>query len=169
VIMAGPKGNQNAKLPPNRGRPPKYGSNEEMIALGEELIGWLLKKREKKQFVTHLSEFYVFEKDMSRSEWRAIRQRIEFLPYYEKALDIMSYFTINNKDLSTAYGSRYLSLYCGELRDHEKEIIKERAEIEAAAKAKEVANITDKEQEQNAAIIRGVIAMQEALKKNNPL
>lgn len=146
------------------GRPPLHGSNEELIELGKELVAWV-KERIGKSDLVHLSQFYVNYKNMCRTEWRIIRKRNSFVPYYEQALELMSQQTIINKDINTSYGSRYLGIYCADIRDHERENIVFKAEAENAAKAKEVSNITEEEMEANRAIIRGVERLQELKRK----
>ncbi len=153
-----PKGNKFA-LGSKGGGHVKYHTDEELLILGEELLIWLEENKKNKD-VVHMSQFYSQLKQIPRSQWWLIRQRKVFQKYYESSMDFMAYKVMTNDKLPTAYGSRYLSLYCGELRSHEKSILEEKADIEAAAKAKEVSNITEEELRHNKAIIDGIIALQ---------
>jgi len=69
------------------GAPYKYLSDNELHELGEELLKWM-KENKKNKDVAHLSAFYSEYKDLCRSEWKAICQRKQFLPYYEKAFRV---------------------------------------------------------------------------------
>jgi len=141
------------------GRIPEI-SNEEVHKLGQELIDFLMQRKEQNKPVIHLTEWYIFEKKMYYDEWDNLRKRQVFLQYYDAALDLMSYFTMSNNNLPTAYGSRFLALYSKDLRAHEKEIKSETAEIEAAAKAKVISSLSEEELEQNRRVIEAVQAFQ---------
>jgi len=118
----------------NKGGRPRLAEwpENKTVALGEELLGWL--RRKENADVVHLSEFYSGLKDISRSQWHTLRQRPEFLHYYEMALEMVGCLIIRNKDIPTAYGSRFLAIYFKDLREHEREI--KREEIEMTAKVK---------------------------------
>lgn len=124
---------RNPKLPKARhGRPPKEGySQEECIQLGEDMLEWV---KAKGPSVVHLSEWYVWEKDMSRTEFRQLRNRYHFKPYYEKALDIIGTNILNHKDLPTAYGSRFLAIYFKDVKDQEWEFTKKKIDYEVEKK-----------------------------------
>lgn len=158
-----PKGNKFAEGH-GHGRPGKYQTDEEIIELGEELMVWMENNKKNKE-VVHMSQFYAELKKIPRNQWWLIRSRKEFSKYYDYAMDFMACKVMTNDRLPTAYGSRYLALYCSELRTHEKTILQEKAEIEAAAKAKEVSNITEEELRHNQAIIDGIAALQQKITK----
>lgn len=117
-------------------RPLKYYSEEELEALGKEMLLWIKEHKEDSTFVS-MSNWYSEVKEIHRSAWHSIRQHPTFLQYYERAMDFMESKTLCNKDLPTAYGSRYLGLYSKDLRDHEKEtkfeVIDHEAEVKAEA------------------------------------
>lgn len=132
--MPAPKGNKNASGK-SKGAPPKHFSDEQVIEMGKDLIKWLI-KNETNDSIVHLSQWYVKEKDMDRDQFDALRHRVEFLHYYKKALDLMGNKILLNKELPTAYGSRYVASYHRDLRLHEKEIAFEKIDHEAEVKAK---------------------------------
>ena len=117
-------------------RPPIHFTDEELHILGKEMLLWIKEHKEDSSFVS-MSNWYSEVKEIHRSAWHAIRQRDAFLQYYERAMDFMESKTLSNKDLPTAYGSRYLGLYSKDLRDHEKqtkfEVIDHEAEVKAEA------------------------------------
>lgn len=117
------------------GRPPKVYSDEDVIALGEDLISWIRKKYNEKDMPVHLTEWYSLEKDILYPDWDNIRKRKEFLKYYESALDLMVLCTQKNQNLETAYGSRFLGVYSKDLRKHEREVKFEVIDHEAQVKA----------------------------------
>lgn len=131
VVKKGSLGVKNAQ----KTVPSRKLSDEDVVKLGNDLIRWLTKKwKDQKDFPVHLTEWYHFEEGLSFPEWDALCQRVHFLPYYKTALQLMALFTMKNKELSSAYGSRFLGLYSSELRNHEKEIAKEKAKAETEAK-----------------------------------
>lgn len=114
-----PKGNKNGV---GHGRPPKEGySEQEVIALGEELLAWMRACDANKDCdVVHLSEFYCEIKDIVPSYWdKCITKRACFSGYYEKALRWMGKRLLKNKNLPTSYGNRFLPIYYKEVHDIE--------------------------------------------------
>lgn len=118
------------------GRPPDLYSDQDCIDLGEEMIAWLMKRKEENKPVFTLSEWYVMVKDIDRSDWWNLRVRPNFSKYYNQAMEIMLYFTLTNAKLETAYGSRFLGIYSKDLREHEREKVTEKADADMAAKEK---------------------------------
>lgn len=117
------------------GRPPKVYSDEDVVKLGEELITWIRKRFNDKDMPIHLTEWYSLEKDILYHDWDNIRKRAHFLKYYDSALELMSLCTMANKNLETAYGSRFLGVYSKDLRKHEREVKFEVIDHEAEVKA----------------------------------
>ncbi len=123
-MMAPPKGN---KFGVGYGRPPKEGfSDDEVIALGEELLLWLKScDADKKCDVVHLSEWYSEIKQIPPSYWKeSLAKRPCFSTYYERALLWMGKRLLKNKKLPTSYGNRFLSIYFKEIDDQEFEVEK---------------------------------------------
>lgn len=148
------------------GRPPKYGTTEELIALGEEMMQWINDCKSKKLNIVHLSQFYSEIKDMDRDEWRSIRVRGCFLPYYKKALDWMIVRTLTNDKLPTAYGSRFLNVYSDELREIEREIAREKVSDEIELKRADAIHITEKDMLFNQALMDAISRRQEERKSD---
>ena len=70
--------------PVGRPRTVSY-SEEEMIALGKEMVKWVKEHPE----ILHLSEWYTIEKMFIYKQWKCFIQCEEFLPYYEVALKLV--------------------------------------------------------------------------------
>lgn len=115
------------------GAPPKYHSDEDVHVIGKELLDWL---EDESHEVWHLSEWYYGVKKMLEPEWRTLRQRTDFLPYYESAIKRMGVRMIKNSEMPTAYGSRFLNIYFSEVREMEKAVAFEKIDHEAEMKAK---------------------------------
>ena len=126
--MAPPKGNQYGV---GHGRPPREGwSNAEVNKLGEDLIEWMQECDEKKVNIVHLSEWYSYIRFIRPKDWDALQKRECFLPYYERAMRWMGNRLLKNQKLSPTYGSRFLGIYFKDVRDHEKELIKEKLDAD---------------------------------------
>lgn len=119
------------------GRPPEKYTDKELIELGERLLDWMQEcDDDPKSSVVHLSEFYSKIEGYAWSDWKRITERSYFQPYYDKARDWILERTLKNQKLPTAYGSRFLGIYSKELREHEKEVSKEKIELEVLTKQK---------------------------------
>lgn len=130
--MAPPKGN---KYGVGYGRPPNPGfSDQELIKLGEELLTWIENQDKNKTDIVHLSEFYSEVKELPYSQWNSICQRECFLRYYERARDWMGKRILKNKELPTAYGSRFLGIYFKDVHQHERELTEHKIDYELAKK-----------------------------------
>lgn len=122
------------------GAPHKEGfSDEECEALGQRYLKWMKdcekKAEEGKPLPVHLSEFYSEIEDIPRTYWHtSLSVRPSFTKYYEKGADWMAKIIMKNKDLPTAYGSRFLSLYDRNLKHHERDIIQQKAQADILAK-----------------------------------
>ncbi len=130
--MAAPRGNKNAV---GKGRPPKEGFSEaEVIALGEEMFKWMDECDLKKTQVVHLSEWYSHIKYIRPCEWDALQKRSCFLPYYERAIKWMGNRLLKNTKLPPVYGSRFLGIYFKDVREHEKQQIRDKVDYELERK-----------------------------------
>jgi hypothetical protein len=61
-------------------------SADEMIALGEEMVEWVIKNKP-----IHLSMWYTQHKDFTDEQWDTFRKCPEFFHYYTKALKLVGY------------------------------------------------------------------------------
>lgn len=144
-----------------KGRPPIDFTDEEVKELGEDLINFLKTRKEQGKPVMHYTEWYFEYKNLLFRDWDYLRNRKGFAQYYEMARDYMAYMTISNKELPVAYGSRFLALYSSDLRKHEQDIVREKAEAEVEAK-KALNAISEEEMEANRKIVEAVAALQES-------
>lgn len=90
---------------------------EEVIKLGEDLLKWMSEKTNEKRTVWALwyTSHWLLEKD-----WKNLKQRPEFVPYYERARALMAN-KLHNDVLEKGIAHRYLRLYDRELCAHEDE------------------------------------------------
>ena len=120
------------------GAPPKTFSNEEVHELGVSLLTWLNGEgRGNIQFV----RWYFLEHGMTKEDWKNLKKRDQFRPYYEIALSFITENVILNKDIPQSYGNRYLCYYDHDLLEHE-EALKDRD----AQRGKEVKQTVNVEQ-----------------------
>lgn len=130
--MPAPFGNKNGV---GKGRPPNPGfSDEELIILGEELLEWMEKVEKEDLRVVHLSQWYSETKAICPTQWDSICRRSCFISYYKRALIWMGKLTLLNKDLPTAYGSRFLGIYFKEVSDKEREVVEHKVDYEIKKK-----------------------------------
>ena len=122
-----PKGNKYAVG--NKGGTPRTVSPsvEENIELGKEMVEWVRKNEP-----THLSEWYSIEKMITWKTWLTMRDRPEFIPYYEVALNMVATNARNGK-LHPSIANRFLSLYHRDLKAEEVE----KAKFEHSLKTEE--------------------------------
>jgi len=112
-----PKGNKNA-VGNNGGRPRTVSRTpEEMIALGEEMVKWVEENKP-----LHLNEWYGIVKMLSFREWKAFIQNVEFLPYYNKCLAIVSKNYINGT-INSSIAHRFMNVYFKDVMEEERETI----------------------------------------------
>lgn len=92
-------------------------TEEEMIALGEEMVAFVKKN---KKTILHLSEWYTIEKGFIYREWKAFIQKEEFLPYYEKALKIIGIkYVDKSSNVRDGISNRWQRVYFDDLREKE--------------------------------------------------
>jgi len=131
--MAFEKGN---KLAVGHGRPPNPGfSDEEVIALGEELMRWCEEQdNNEKSDVVHLSEWYSEIKKIAPSQFESLRGRPCFVDYYERAIKWMGKRILKNTKMPSAYGSRFLGIYFREVKEHEMDTVEHKIDYEIKKK-----------------------------------
>jgi hypothetical protein len=94
-------------------------SDEEFIALGEEMIKYV---RENQDKILHLCEWYTIEKGFTYKEWKTFIQKEVFLPYYEKALKIVGLkYVDKTSNVRDNISPRWQRIYFGDLREGEDE------------------------------------------------
>ena len=87
-----------------------------MEELGEEMIKWLYAHPD----TLHLSEWYSIHKMFTYKQWDAMQQMPEFLPYYERALNIvgLKYLSKDSK-VRDGISQRWQRVYFRDLRKQE--------------------------------------------------
>ena len=155
--MAAPKGNQNA-LGNKGGAPRKTSfSEEEMIALGQEMILWV-----KKNNPIHLSQWYTIEKMFIYKEWKTFIQRVEFIPYYEQALKLVGMNYLDGT-IKERLAQRWQRVYFKDLKEEEDDT----AEFNAKLKTEEAKLVSEADAKRTEAVIEQMRLSQQ-LAKDHP-
>jgi len=90
-------------------------TEEEMIALGEEMVNWV---RENKPI--HLSVWYTQVKDFTDEQWDTFRKRPEFVHYYTKALKLVGYSYLDkDSSVDVRLKDRWQRVYFKDLKEQE--------------------------------------------------
>jgi hypothetical protein len=93
------------------------GSDEEMVALGKEMVAYVNKH---KKTMLHLSEWYTIEMGLTYNEWKTFIQIKSFLPYYEQALKLVGMkYLDKNSNVRDGISNRWQRVYFGDLRESE--------------------------------------------------
>ncbi len=94
-------------------------SEEEMIALGKEMVEFVKKN---KKTILHLCEWYTIEKGFTYNQWKTFIRKEEFVPYYEQALKIVGIkYVDKNSNVRDKISDRWQRIYFGDLREVEDE------------------------------------------------
>jgi hypothetical protein len=106
-------------------------SDEEMIAMGKEMVDFVKKN---KKTILHLSEWYTIEKGFTYNQWKSFLQIQVFLPYYEQALKIIGLkYVDKSSNVRDSISQRWQRIYFGDLREGEDEDAKANELRKAAA------------------------------------
>ena len=101
------------------------GTPQETRALGEEMLKWVKLHRP-----LHLRMWYSVEKMIIYKDWKALIQLKEFLPYYEKALSMVSSAYLDkNSNVRNEISNRWQRVYFKDLRDDEDETVTFEADL----------------------------------------
>jgi hypothetical protein len=113
-----PKGNKYA-LGNNGGAPRTTSPEPEtMVALGKEMIAWI----EAHPDILHLSQWYTIEKMFTYNEWKVMKDKPEFHPYYEKALKMVGLkYLDRDSNVREGVSQRWQRVYFKDLREEEEE------------------------------------------------
>lgn len=91
-------------------------SEEEMIALGEEMLEWISKNPD----IIHMRQWYSIIKGILHKEWQTYIRRPEFIPYYEKAMSFIALkYLDKNSIVRDKVVDRWQRVYFPDLRDSE--------------------------------------------------
>lgn len=92
-------------------------SPKEMIALGEEMLEYVIKNQKK---MLHLSQWYSIEKMFTEKQWETFVDRAEFIPYYEKALKLVGInYLDKNSNVRDGISQRWQRVYFRDLKKFE--------------------------------------------------
>jgi len=134
--MAAPKGN---KFGVGHGRPPKHFTDEQVTALGEEMLMWMEEQdNDPKSDVVHLSEWYSEVKGIFPPQWDDLTRRDSFSAYHKAAKLWMGKRLMKNKNLQSSYGNRFLGIYFSEIKAHEIEMMQIKNKTEDENKAEQI-------------------------------
>ena len=141
-------------------------SEDEMIKLGQEMVKWVEEHRP-----LHLKQWYSIEKEFLYGEWKTFIQRKEFIPYYEKALAIVSLQYIQkDSDIKDGVSHRFLRLYFKDLKEEEDFVLdcesdRKKSEMEHAVKLRkeEVLSYTEEQAERHKCLLDMLKEYQSAL------
>lgn len=113
-------------------------SKEEMIALGKEMVTWVIKHEP-----LHLSHWYTIHKGFIYNQWKAFLQCPEFIPFYEKALKLVGMHYLDGKSNRVKEGisQRWLRVYFKDLREEEDETAAYNASLRKEVAQQEAMNL----------------------------
>lgn len=104
------------------GRPPSTISEEKLHELGMDLLKWVATEGKGNiQFV----RWYHSKHQLHKLDWKNLKKRESFRPYYDLAVQFMIENIVLNKDIAQSYGNRYLCYYDEDLLEYE-EAVKDR-------------------------------------------
>lgn len=102
-------------------------SPEEMIELGQEMVDFVIADVNN---ILHLSEWYTIEKGFTYKEWETLKERIEFVPYYEKAMRLIGKkYLDKTSSVREGISQRWQRIYFKDLKREEDETAKYNAEL----------------------------------------
>ena len=89
--------------------------DNELVALGDEMIGWV-----ETNTPIHLSQWWRLEKHFTKDVWKNICDHPKFSPYYEEALNIIGLqYLLKNSEIEPSLKHRWQRVYFKDLRDEE--------------------------------------------------
>lgn len=98
-------------------------SQQDLEALGKEMVEWVTKKKP-----LHLSHWYTREKHIIYKDWKNLIQFKEFLPYYEKAISVVAENCLDGT-IDKSIAQRFLRIYFKDIKDDENEKAKYEADL----------------------------------------
>jgi regulator of sigma D len=98
---------------------------EECVKLGKDLVQWATEESD--DIRTSFSFWYALKHDLIYEQWKLLKIKPEFKPYYEKARAALA-LKLHRQQLEKGLSHRYISMYDRELTDHECEIADQDAE-----------------------------------------
>lgn len=96
----------------------------ELIKLGEEMVRWF----EEHPDAVHYTEWFSIHKGILISEWDDMCHKPEFRVYYERVRMILASRHMKGA-VKEGIAHRFLGMYLGDLKEHEIELMKLKAEL----------------------------------------
>ncbi len=134
-MMPAPLGNQYA-VGHGKGRPRTVcPADDELIALGEEMIEWIRSNPN----ALHVSAWYSCEMFITRTTWDTMCDKPVFIPYYELALSIISQrYLHKDGPVKEGISQRWQRVYFRDLRkqedkDKDDDVLRQKAVAEGVA------------------------------------
>lgn len=93
-------------------------SKEECIELGKDLVQWATE--ETNEIRTSFSFWYALKHSIILKEWKLLKQKDEFRPYYEKARAALA-SKLHKQQLEKGLAHRYIRMYDQEMAEAENE------------------------------------------------
>lgn len=105
------------KVGAKRTHTPQY---DDLIAFGEEMVEFF----EKNPHTLHINQWYCRIKGVIYKDWKAMIQKPEFIPYYERAASIVALnYVDKTSNMREGASQRFLRVYYKDVRDCEDELI----------------------------------------------
>ena len=139
---------------------PKYHSLEQVQVLGKELLDYIDTRAAAGNHIYHMCEWYWDVKKMSALEWDSLRGRDSFVQHYENARKKVFLGMMRDKNLSTAYGSRFLAMYSSELRSFEREVSSQKVKDEIELKKADAVNLSEEAVAFNTSVMEKLDSLQ---------
>jgi len=99
---------------------------DEMIKLGQEMIDWISENKP-----LHISHWYSIHMFIPFKAWDTMTQRLEFIPYYERAMQIIGLqYLDKNSNVREGASQRWQRVYFKDLRAQEDADLRLKATIE---------------------------------------
>lgn len=93
-------------------------SIEECVELGKDLVKWATE--ETKELRTAFCFWYSLKHGFLRSDWKLMKQKKEFRPYYEQARAALAK-KMHTQELEKGMSHRYIRMYDRDLEEDENE------------------------------------------------
>jgi DNA replication protein DnaD len=81
---------------------------EECIELGKDFVIWATEKTNEWRCLP--SQWYSLKKGLQRCEWKILKQKLEFIPYYEQAMTALSIKAVDGT-MESKFGQRYIRYF----------------------------------------------------------
>lgn len=98
---------------------------EDMVALGQEMVDWVIKNEP-----LHLAQWWAVEKMITEKQWDTYQQKEEFIPFYRKALTLIGLKYLSKESpIDPNLKNRWQRVYFKDLKKEEDETAKYHADL----------------------------------------